>query len=375
MMTPSPTKQPPWVSHILAAQRALFLYHCPDLKFVEHRIPVSTNASNETSSINMVMASQPSTTATGVLVLLHGWGAGLAVFSRTLPHLTSRFKAVYLVDVPGMGASSREPFPRKGTVEDSLSYFLPSLDRLYAALSHDNIFRSASYRHLGAHSLGAYISVEWLLTKQETLFDSVVLVSPVGVPERPEQSQRRGLVAASFSALWRSGVTPQAALRALPSPLARSMCRGYISTRYTANLSDAETELLTEYYLRVSTAPGASERSMATLLEPGAWAKVPLIKRLGGLEGAVAFVYGDRDWMDWRMGERARQEMSGPTRLFRVRDADHNVFVDNPEGFASACAVACGAVEGGGGVFEDGSFELEVIAGVTGGRLGVSEDE
>lgn len=309
-------------------------------------------------------------------MLLHGWGAGLAVFSRSLPYLATRFAALYLVDVPGMGASSREPFPRKATVEDSLNYFLPSLDSLYDALSHDAVFRNASHRHLGAHSLGAYISVEWLLTKPQNLFDSVVLISPVGVPERPEPtSQRRGLVASSFSALWRSGMTPQTALRVLPQPMARSICRGYISMRYTCSLSDAERELMTEYYLRLSTAPAASERAVTTLLQPGAWAKVPLIKRLSGLRGPVAFVYGDRDWMDWRMGERARQEMKGPTKLFRVRDADHNVFVDNAEGFASACAVACGAVEGGGGVSEAGLIGEEALAEIAGGRMREDESE
>lgn len=255
-----------------------------------------------------------------------------------------------MVDVPGMGASSREPFPRKGSVSESLRYFLPSLDQLYASLSASDAFRTASHRHLAAHSLGAYISVEWLLTKEQELFDSVVLVSPVGVPERPEPAKKPGMVMKMFAALWRAGATPQAVLRTIPRPLARRLCRGYISSRYTRDLSDEERELLTEYYLRVSRAPGASERAVNTLLEPGAWAKVPLIKRLPGLGGNVAFVYGDRDWMDWRMGERVRQEMSGPTRLFRVKDADHNVFMDNPVGFAEACVEACAAVADGGGV-------------------------
>jgi len=51
-----------------------------------------------------------------VLVMIHGFGGSGLIFYRILAHLHKEFK-IYLIDLPGMGRSSRHDFPHE-TFED-----------------------------------------------------------------------------------------------------------------------------------------------------------------------------------------------------------------------------------------------------------------
>lgn len=262
-----------------------------------------------------------------------------------------------MVDVPGMGASSRPDFPRVSDgLDASLSYFIDSLDEAYSVLhEQDPVCRNASHRHLAAHSMGAYISTEWMISKQER-FDNLILISPAGVPRRPEQDSR--MLDASFAtrsmfkffrSLWNLGLTPQSLVRTLPTSYARSLCHSYISRRYFGDQLPEELDALTEYMLQVSKAPKAGENSIQTILLPGAWARVPLMDRLPLVNLTTTFIYGEKDWMDWRSGDAARGDMQVKTRLAVVEKADHNVFVDNEVGFSRVLLAATAD-------FEDGIF-------------------
>lgn len=221
---------------------------------------------------------------------------------------------------------------------------MDDLDGLYAWLQgNDTEFREAVQRHIGAHSMGAYVTVEWLLTRRGR-FGNVVLVSPVGVPEGPQQVGVRGMgrvVRGLVGYLWRRGFTPQSVLRRLPVGMARGAVQRYVEARFTEGIAEVEKELMVEYFLRVSKAKGEGEKALGGLLKPGVWAKVPLEGRIEALEGTVSFVYGERDWMDWRVGKRIVERMGERAWLDRVSGADHNVFVDNPKEFAGIFVKAC----------------------------------
>lgn len=341
----------PWSEPILQAQRALLNMHAKTFTWKEQpltlhnghvvnmAIATSTTMTTTADKVARIMtAEQPS-----VLLLLHGWGAGLGCYARTLPHLVGSFDAVYLLDLPGMAASSRQPFPRHNR-DAGLAYFLDDLDGAFAALlACDATFRHAR-RTLVGHSLGAYIAAEWLLRSAEGQFDRLMLVSPVGIPKRPDKlAPMRNPSWRVIRSLWAAGYTPQDALRVLPARAGRRLCARYIVARYgsaaasaEARLGQAERDVITDYVYGVSVAPGAAEYAISCLLTAGAWAVQPLCERLPLVDVPCAFLYGDHDWMDWRAGDAVRQHMPRATCLYRVANADHNVFIDNPEGFASA---------------------------------------
>jgi hypothetical protein len=50
---------------------------------------------------------------------------------------------------------------------------------------------------------------------------------------------------------------------------------------------------------------GSGEFALPQLLAPGAWAREPLTPAFAGLRVPVSFIYGERDWMDWRAGAAA----------------------------------------------------------------------
>lgn len=279
------------------------------------------------------------------LTLIHGWGSGLGLFARSLQYLAPHFKAIYLVDLPGMAASSRPTFPRHD-LQASLLYFLNDLQNMHTILSRtDSRFRDSS-RHIAAHSLAGYLTAEWLIRHQQTsapdqqkLFHKLYLLSPVGIPHRPKRKKSFSPYRMFIHSMWAVGCTPQDVSRIIPSYITRQFLAHFVRTRFVIEkengMNDYEQKLLMEYCFRVSIAPAASERAMSSILTPGAWAAIPLCDRLPLLhEISCTFLYGEKDWMDWKAGEKTRQEMKVPTRLIRLKDSDHNFFLDNAKGFA-----------------------------------------
>lgn len=322
---------PKWAKAILSAQTALLSHHIPPSTTIH---PAHIPLPNK-SSLNLLSLHTPSAPPNTSLLLLHGWGGGLGHYAPLLRHLTPHISSIYLLDLPGMGASTRTPHPVSLPRETALDYFLFPLQAAYAHLTaHHEAFRNSTTRHLVAHSLGAYLAVEWLLDSSPA-FDTVVLASPVGLPPRPPPSPS-SLAGRTIRALWARGFTPQDALRVLPRGVARRFCGRYVERCY-AKMDDAEERLFVEYVLAISRGQKGGEGAAATLLDPGAWAKRELVGRFDGVRGRIGFVYGAEDWMDWRWGQKAAREVSDGAGVWRVPKAGHNVFVDNPGAFAEVC--------------------------------------
>lgn len=90
-----------------------------------------------------------------IMVLLHGYGGGSAVFLRLASGLQSKFNLI-LVDLLGMGASGRPTYNCK-TAEDAIRFFTASLDQLVCKLGLERFI-------LLGHSFGGLISCEYALS-------------------------------------------------------------------------------------------------------------------------------------------------------------------------------------------------------------------
>lgn len=342
-----------WSEPILEIQKQLLDHYAPDT-YTWKQSPITLPNGHTInvvivtplpSSLESITAINEKLRHNATLTLIHGWGCGLGHFARSLQYLAPHFKAIYLIDLPGMAASSRPTFPRHD-LQASILYFLNDLQNMHNILSRtDSRFRN-SIRHIAAHSLAGYITTEWLIRHQQTsapdeqkLFHKLYLLSPVGIPHRPKRKKALSPYLIFLYSIWSVGCTPQDIFRIIPSYISRQYLAHYVRTRFVKEkenaMNDYEQRLIMEYCYRVSIAPAASERAMSSILTAGAWAVKPLCDRLPLLhEISCTFLYGEKDWMDWKAGEATRQKMKVPTRLIRLKDSDHNFFLDNAKGFA-----------------------------------------
>ncbi|TPX59569.1 hypothetical protein SpCBS45565_g07698 [Spizellomyces sp. 'palustris'] len=272
------------------------------------------------------------------LVMAHGYGAGLGFFYRNFAGLSdvSGWR-IYAIDWLGMANSSRPSFPKlkRGVtddeiVEDAEAFFVESLEKWREANGIDSMT-------LMGHSLGGYLSACYALKHPERV-EKLVLVSPAGVGKIPEGQEaalrRRGFLPALFTTLWSWNVTPMSVIRTM-GPWGPSLVRKYTSRRF-AYLDQSDADDLHSYIYHISAQTGSGEFALARLLLPGAWARKPLHDRLANLKMPTTFLYGAHDWMDYHAAMSAVQGMKVPTRIARVSDSGHHLYLDNPMGFNNA---------------------------------------
>ena len=194
-----------------------------------------------------------SSTATGrhkrTLILMHGYGSGLGFFFNNYDDLTKSFDRVIAVDWLGMGGSSRQsssstlsmwcgsshPAPRFSVIEQvynsgmiepsqklpstkaAVDFFVDSLEEMRELLVAEGTLKPEDSLHLAGHSLGGYLAAQYAL-KYPKMIDSLILISPVGIPQQPARNTRTksgqmswGLYTASTA--WAANFTPQSVVR------------------------------------------------------------------------------------------------------------------------------------------------------------------
>lgn len=83
------------------------------------------------------------------LVLIHGYGGSLVLWFSVIKDLSKKFR-LYLIDIPGMGASSRVPFTGT-TKKETDDFFTDLLEDWRKEMDITDFF-------LAAHSYGGYLS-------------------------------------------------------------------------------------------------------------------------------------------------------------------------------------------------------------------------
>ncbi|RKP27054.1 Alpha/Beta hydrolase protein, partial [Syncephalis pseudoplumigaleata] len=279
-----------------------------------------------------------------VLVLAHGYGAGLAYFYRNFAGLTRPGWRVYAIDWLGMGRSARVQFPsrpvkqtREEYAEMAEEFFIDSLERWRIAQGIEKMT-------LAGHSMGGYMSSLYSLRYPERV-ERLVLISPVGIPEHPSAAEQAGAAAEAtagisskipgwVSTMWDRNYTPQWFVRAM-GPFGPRLVSTYVQNRM-AHLPDEDRADLQDYTYHISSAPGSSEYSLAAILAPGAHARRPLKDRLPGLRMPTTFIYGEKDWMDYRHAVRVQPRMQVETEVVRIPYGGHHMYMENPEAFAES---------------------------------------
>ncbi|KAJ3183660.1 hypothetical protein HDU85_002089 [Gaertneriomyces sp. JEL0708] len=282
-----------------------------------------------------------------VLVMCHGYGAGLGFFYRNYAGLSQSLShdyRIYALDWLGMANSSRPSFPRiprnasdKDIVDTAEEFFVSSLEKWREKMRIEKMT-------LMGHSLGGYLATAYTEKHPERV-SKLILVSPAGVSEPPpealslQQTRQLPLLYRFFRHLWTQNITPMSLVR-VTGPYGPTLVSKYTARRF-AHLPTLDSTDLHSYIYHISAQRGSGEYALSHLLLPGAWARIPLPSRLRKLTVPTSFVYGDSDWMDYRAAVKVVKEEGGmrpeaAPRIVRVKSAGHHLYLDNPEGFNDA---------------------------------------
>ena len=118
---------------------------------------------------------------TSPIVLVHGFGAGSALWALNIDFLSSRNKIVITLDLPGFARSSRCKFSSDpGKAEDQ---FVDCLERWRREVGLQQMV-------LVGHSFGGYLALCYALKHPQPL-QQVILVDPWGITEKPPDVSER----------------------------------------------------------------------------------------------------------------------------------------------------------------------------------------
>ena len=174
----------------------------------------------------------------------------------------------------------------------------------------------------------------------------LVLLSPVGVPEKPsdEEMEERiqsfslgGRLMVKFARwLWGRGVTPQDFMRTF-GPVGKWMMTRFVSMRYR-RLDHINKDALAAYMYHNAALEGSGEYALPQILGPGVFAHSPLYHRIPHLDVSdVHFVYGKYDWMDSTAAIALKTQHADKNfKVEIVRDCGHQLMLENPDAFMDA---------------------------------------
>ncbi|KAF2168350.1 hypothetical protein M409DRAFT_21784 [Zasmidium cellare ATCC 36951] len=318
------------------------------------------------------------------LVMLHGYGAGLAFFYKNfealsrLPHWK-----LYALDMPGMGRSSRPPFKihakdKEGKVREAENWFVDALEEWRKKKGIEKMT-------LLGHSMGGYMAVCYAL-KYPGHLNKLILASPVGIPEDPyavnedmpepgdstmvnEVTQDANDATAAkkppprrqmpkwFATLWDANISPFSLVR-LSGPLGPRLVSGWTSRRFS-HLPEDEAQSLHDYSYSLFRQRGSGEYALAYILAPGAFARSPLIRRIHGVGRQylevhkepspdnssatsssaaskvretgipVVMLYGESDWMDVAGGYASEEAINAEKKKALAQASDREKKLEN----------------------------------------------
>ena len=264
------------------------------------------------------------------LVMLHGYCGGGVVFYKLLNELTPNYH-VYMVDLLGMGQSSRPPF-FADTTEETEQFFVQSLEEFRNKMGLERFI-------LLGHSFGGYVAGCYALAFPECV-TQLLFLSPVGVKQKPpEFSFEKSLMAADWkfrtfwralSYLWLKNITPSSMLRR-SGPLSRRLLRFYTRRRLLA-LQGEELDAMEDYLEQMCLLPGSGEYGLIYILEPGAYARKALSARLGAVTVPMAFFYGEHDWISPEGALQVSQASPAPVTIKIIPESGHQMYLENAEG-------------------------------------------
>jgi len=264
------------------------------------------------------------------IVMLHGMGAGWALFAMNIDDLT-KDADVYAIDLPGFARSSRPIFSTDPL--EAEEQYVNCLEQWRKCLKLPKII-------LIGHSFGGYVTASYCL-KYPKYLENIVLVDPWGVSAYSEEgNQRRNvpfwlkIILGMFNTFsW----TPLVMLRFVgpAGPRAVERVRPDIKRRYESFVGQANVELISNYLYHCNAHYPSGEMLFTTLMKNFAWAKNPMLTRLKKKDSKVPMtvLYGANSWVTYISPEEFERNEVGNCTVHMVENASHHVYSDQPDVF------------------------------------------
>jgi len=272
------------------------------------------------------------------LVMMHGMGAGLAMFVLNLESLASN-RLVYAIDLPGFGRSSRVKFSSDPDMIES--EYVESIENWRKSVGLEKM-------NLLGHSFGGHLTALYSLKYPENLH-SAILADPWGMTERPTepdpkpaevegQPQRRQIptwvraiakVLSHFNPLW--------GLRAAgpAGPWLVSRMRPDIMKKYD-DLLGPGSRLVSDYIFHCNGHNPTGESAFHTLMSGFGWANKPILPRLHSLNKDVTMkvLYGSNSWMTHLTNDDfAAVGVKTDVDVEYIDKAGHHIYADQYQQF------------------------------------------
>ncbi|XP_034652007.1 (Lyso)-N-acylphosphatidylethanolamine lipase isoform X1 [Drosophila subobscura] len=262
------------------------------------------------------------------LVLLHGLGAGIALWVMNLDAF-AKGRPVYAMDILGFGRSSRPLFAKDALVCEK--QFVKSVEEWRREMNINDMI-------LLGHSMGGFIASSYALSYPERV-KHLVLADPWGFPEKPTDPNNTKQIPLWVRAIARvlTPLNPLWALRAA-GPFGQwvvQKTRPDIMRKFQTTIEE-DINLLPQYIHQCNAQSPSGESAFHTMMQSFGWAKHPMINRIKDVRSdiPITFIYGSRSWIDSSSGEKIKsQRGSNMVDIKIVTGAGHHVYADKPDVF------------------------------------------
>ena len=178
------------------------------------------------------------------MVLVHGYGGSGIMFWKILKPLTEHYHLI-LIDIIGMGASSRPSFDHIRSCKEADDYLVNTLEKWRQAMGDLKNFI------LAGHSFGGYVCGVYAI-KYHCYIRKLLMLSPAGVMKRPStfdlyeeitaklklqkrKPPRKCLVNCCFKCvggLWEKRCSPFGVMRCCGRCCVACLMRNYVRRRF-----------------------------------------------------------------------------------------------------------------------------------------------
>ncbi|XP_076478426.1 pummelig isoform X4 [Bombus vancouverensis nearcticus] len=277
------------------------------------------------------------------IVLLHGLGAGVALWCLNLDALASQ-RPVYAIDILGFGRSSRPVFSNEAQVAES--QLVRSIEEWRREMQLEKFV-------LLGHSMGGFLAASYSMQYPERI-KHLILADPWGFPERPVERISRAPMWVKVIAYIMEPLNPLWPVR-VAGPFGQWLIektRPDIVKKFAPVLKD-DTAVISQYLHQcnaqtpsyIFTCPMKSgESAFHAMMQHFGWAKNPIVRRMDKLSPdiPITLLYGSRSWVDNSSWETLKQARAlSYINVQAITGAGHHVYADKSEIFNKYVLEAC----------------------------------
>ncbi|XP_015516800.2 (Lyso)-N-acylphosphatidylethanolamine lipase isoform X1 [Neodiprion lecontei] len=270
------------------------------------------------------------------IVLLHGLGAGVALWCLNLDGLAAQ-RPVYAIDLLGFGRSSRPDF--SNDAKEAESQLVRSVEEWRREMQLERVV-------LLGHSMGGYLAAAYAMKYPERV-KHLILADPWGFPEKPSDYASKSNVP-----LWVKAIAfvvqplnPLWAVR-VAGPFGQWLIestRPDIVKKFTPLLKE-DVGIIAQYIHQCNAQTPSGESAFHAMMHGFGWAKYPIVKRMDQLKDdiPITLLYGSRSWVDNTVGDIIKQKRSNSyVNVQVISGAGHHVYADKSETFNKHILEAC----------------------------------